>query len=334
MTLVRGLSRLALACVGLAPLLAVELAAAQEVIGTRPASHPLPVQAPGTRLTFRFLLSPYASGGVTPAMTVPATGWTATLVDAAGRGRMDVENVQGPGLFAAGDYALYDSAHFVIVHPAARTFTVRRQHEPTSSLIPLGLTSRVGGVVASFESLGTGGLVDGSPTQLYRTTLTYHMTVELKAMVPGLAELEPPRYDVALTMDYWFAESTAAVSVPFLSSPLKARAAAFNPVRELLERLRPAGVSQAQIEHAATNAAPFPSGMLLLKTATSTRAVHTAGTAGSDMLMEISGRASTSVDLRRLVIPEGFTADQPTDDIPRGEIEAVVRKWRPNVRGM
>src|SRR5947208_3253589 len=50
--------------------------------------------------------------------------WSANVVYAAGRGRMDMLEGSRSQIFTAGDYVLFDSAEAIVVHPATKTFSM------------------------------------------------------------------------------------------------------------------------------------------------------------------------------------------------------------------
>src|SRR5690349_11626520 len=77
---------------------------------------------PGFSYTIRVTGSaPGAMSGITGG--AGAQGYTGHALSLPARGRMDIIDGAVEGLFAKGDYLLYDSTDILVVHPASKTFT-------------------------------------------------------------------------------------------------------------------------------------------------------------------------------------------------------------------
>src|ERR1043166_1042582 len=157
-----------------------------------------PTTSPGMTYTARFTgLTLMRDGTLRPAAgpTEP-NGFTAVVVWAAGRGRMEMLDGSQPGLFEPGDYFLFDSTEAIIVRAATKTFS--RVPLEVSGTTPPRVSRRFANVKASVDSLGPGDLLGGYPTQHYRITTT-------AVMIAGFDGMQRT-VDRRTTTDYWLAD--------------------------------------------------------------------------------------------------------------------------------
>src|SRR6185436_16557616 len=134
--------------------------ASAAVVGLRA---PVPL-TPGITYNVTFSATPVGEGPVAAAMEAQRAKWSAVAVFAKGRGRMDITEGGQPPMFATGDYLLSDSAEFIIVRPATKSFfglstgAARRMLE---SVQAMGMTQTFKDIKVSLDTLGAGETLDG-----------------------------------------------------------------------------------------------------------------------------------------------------------------------------
>jgi hypothetical protein len=116
------------------------------------------------------------------------------------RGRIDVVDGGADGLFAKGDYLLFDSVNVVVVHPSKREFIrISRDSAPggADQLEALGAKVALTDEKVTLDSLGASDTVSGVPTRHYRLTVAFNMGVDGGVIQQRLA--------TESVTDYWAA---------------------------------------------------------------------------------------------------------------------------------
>lgn len=282
-----------------APLLLIGAAAA----GARPP-HRGAVPLEGLRYTLHVSMAPRAGGGLPLGMG--NQDWTGMVVAANGRGRVDVTAGQAPGMWAVGDYLLFDSTEFVIVHPASREFVSVPADIATRSFEQMkanGIDVSVTGVSAALEPVAGMDSVAGRPAQHYKLMVKYALGMSAGAMQQSV--------QTQVTSDMWVARVPGMFESPFLrmSSSLG---------RGLM------GEITAKVDSVVK---PL-TGSLPLRSVTVTQlsgALPT--TVETEQRVEVSNLAPAAVNDSLLVLPQGFTAGTlPGASAP--EPDSSGAKWR------
>jgi hypothetical protein len=242
------------------------------------AAAPRHATVPGTTYTTRFTATAITpEGGSRPTMPekFEATDFATVVVWAAGRGRMDIVEGKQSGFFGTGDYILFDSTDYIIVHPATNTF-FRVPAELNTPPAPRASPN----ATATLDSLGAGDVMGGYATQHYRVTTRYAMS--------------PPAIDRQMTAEYWLADIANLPPFPFGMPAGGAGAGLSATSNEMADRIAMLKTDR-------------PMGKVLIKSTVSTRvATLSRGNNGGDVTREIGGIKSVEVDVERLVLPEGM----------------------------
>ncbi|MEP6732803.1 MAG: hypothetical protein ABJE10_19315 [bacterium] len=289
------------------------------------------IATPGNTYSLRYTSVPTGTGAMAAAMEAQRASWTGTVVFAAGRGRLDIVEGGQPPMFTKGDYILFDSSDFIVVHPATRTFLLGLSPPPAGGSMQVDIRSTAKNMVVTLDSLGAGETVDGSPTQRYRLRTSYSLTIDLSRVAPEFKNVEPATTENTLTTEYWYADDGTVALNPFLRTP-NGREPIQERIRELGARAGAAEFMDELSDKMSVATARLPLRKALVRMTTSTHVTNAAGTGGTDTVFEISGRATTDVDLARLVLPDGYaTASSAAADSAKSSATAsedAGAKWR------
>jgi hypothetical protein len=99
------------------------------------------------------------------------TAWTAHVEWAAARGRMDIVDGGQEPMFAKGDYLLFDSTTYIIVHPAAKTFSTAPDTSAKNASPQVAMmrdAMKVSDAKLSLDTLDKGSAVNGFRTSRRR----------------------------------------------------------------------------------------------------------------------------------------------------------------------
>ncbi len=247
--------------------------------------------------------------GAMPGITggPDSQGYTGHAMSLPRRGRMDIIDGAVEGLFAKGDYVLYDSTDIVVVHPASKTFTpVTRdaQNRAIARLDSLGFKIRLSDEKVALDSIGRGDTISGVATQRYRLTMAFNM-----AMDAGVVQ---QRIGSETVTEYW-----AGVVPDLPPNPLLRSNALTGGMTGMFKAL------SARVDSVSRRLAHT----VALRTVSTTRI-----NAGPGQMME-SQQSSEVSDIRRapvdpalLVLP----ADYKPEPLPGGDSTPAidVAKWR------
>lgn len=169
---------------------------------------------PGT--TYRVANATHVSGdtALTAALAGLRSEWTADVIVAGGRGRLDVTHGEAPGL-TIGDYVLFDATGFIVVHPAKNESVIALPDAQSlnATLEAAGMRTVIDSVTSSVDSAGS-DVVNGRKTTLWQTRLSYRTITEF-VNVPSDVDLPAMRATTTMTNRYWFGEPEASnVAVP------------------------------------------------------------------------------------------------------------------------
>lgn len=234
-------------------------------------------------------------------------GYTGRATSLATRGRMDIVDGGIEGLFAKGDYLLYDSTDIVVVHPTSKTFTVISRDAQTAAIArldSLGFKVTLSDEKVALDSIGRGDTISGVATQRFRLTMAFNM-----AMDAGVVQ---QRIGSETVTEYW------SGAVPdFPPNPLLRSNALAGGMTGMFKALsaRVDSVSQ-RLAHTVP-----------LRTVSTTRINAGPGNVmESKQSSEMSELKRAPVDPALLVLP----ADYKAEPLPGGDSTLVVdaAKWR------
>jgi hypothetical protein len=254
----------------------------------------------GTTLTTR--VTPLPSEGVLAGMPGVSEQYTTVSISAAGRARTDVIDGSMEPVFSKGSYTLSDATGMVVVQPATKTFFSVSAELGTHVQDMMGMTMKMTDISVKIDTLGDGGAVDGHPTQRYRVTAGYNMSIDMSGMgidVSALGGMAMPAMRSETVTEYWIARvpdvPTIALGPLGLDAGPGASGAVQAPMmKEFTEKM------------AAANSA-LPAGLRLRTTTRMKMSGLPGGGSTSGSTTELSGIGPTDVDLSRLVLPEGYT---------------------------
>lgn len=199
--------------------------------------------------------------------------------------RVDIDTVPAMAQsgFSAGDYLLIlDSSRVVAVSPSSKTYVDGFSMAMESMPPDMMAMAAVSNVSVNVEKLGAGDVVEGRPTEKYRTTAQYTLQIMGQAM------------NMAIESEILTAQLPAAVRSPFAGSMPKSFAT--GPFAELYAKMNEAQkqLSGTALKVVSTTSVSGPMSMTVSQT------------------VEISDVKAVDVDEKLLQIPAGFTARPPT----------------------
>lgn len=265
---------------------------------------------PGMAYTIRVTSGPQSGGGSAAAITGAAQNYTANVIFAAGRGRMDVVEGGVPNLFSKGDYILFEGHDLAIVHPATREWTPLAHDTSGTAMQQLeanGISMKMADLKVTLDSLGPGDTVAGHATTRYRMTTAFTMTVDAGFM--------QSRFAAENTTTYWLA------SIPGMPG---------NPL------LQPNGFSGgpmssgafAEMSKKVDSVAMLMGSRVALRTRTVGRLVLDApgSNVQTEQTSEVSNLVARPVDEHLLTLPAGYkqTALPGMDTVAA----SVAARWR------
>jgi hypothetical protein len=274
----------------------------------------------GITYLMRFTSTP---SGEQPSSVAAATtmNWSAQVMFAAGRGRMDIIDGELPGMFEKGDFVLFDAGDFIVVHPTTQRFS-RSPYELLDSTagrtLPTGMKMSLSNITIVLDTIGE-EVVSGRRTSHYRIRTGYAAAIDVSGMAAQLSEVKPQGIETRQVTDYWYVDRTEIPLAPFAAAVPAKRRVVTGVMAELAAKM-------------ATTAASLPTGKFLVKTTTSTRTLVGPGMSfGSDNATEISEVRDADVDTQRLALPAAYLEA----GLARGENSAAVEtrndlgaKWR------
>jgi len=233
--------------------------------------------------------------------------WTARATAANGRGRLDMVNGQAAGMWSAGDYLLFDSTEFVIVHPTTKQFIAIPSDLASRSLEQMkanGVDISLTGVTGSMQPVaGPDSSVAGFPTKHYKLDMTYSLGMSMGTLQQSIS--------TKVTSDIWVARVADLPANPFLRA----------------SSMQGAGLMQ-EITRTLDSIAKPIKGMIPLRSVTVTELSGAAPTAfATEQRVEVSDLAPADVNDDLLYLPADFTAGTlpGLTNVPG---DSVVAKWR------
>jgi hypothetical protein len=268
-----------------------------------------PRTLPGYAYTVRISSTPVAHGSAALPPTMDAQNYVGHAVVAAGRGRVDIVEGDAGGMFAKGDYLLFDSTDVVIVHPATKEFVPVSRDTASASmqqLDALGAKVTLSDEKATLDSLGPSDTVAGAPTRRYRMTIAFNLSV-----AGGLA---PQRIGTETVIDYW----TAIIPDMPPNPLLRANGLAGGMDGGALFR-----TLSARVDSAAARMGKA----IALRTRATTRLILAPGAiVETRQESDVSALRRTQVDESLLMLPAGYRAAQTESPTSAGA--DVGAKWR------
>ncbi len=258
--------------------------------------------APGMTYTIHGTTVPNGSGPMATAMEAQRSDWTGVVVFSDGRGRMDIVEGASRPMFEKGDYVLFDATDFIVVKPEARNFFGFHPDQAMRAIAAFGPKIAISNTKVSLDTLGAGEALDGHPTQHYRLNASYTMTMDMSALGEMPDGMAPPPMDAEMSMEYWFADIPNFPPNPFVK--MASGMASGEPTVG-------AGFMSALTNSLSAARDGMPVSKAPLKTTASTRISAGPGmTSGTDNTVVITGVKETSVDMARLLLPDGYTETQ------------------------
>lgn len=292
---------------------------------------------PGTTYTIHSVTTATGDGPMAAAMSVQNSEWTGVVVWAAGRGRMDITGKGVGGMFATGDYLLFDSTDFIVVHPAAKTFSPMPRNmgaTTTNMMQSVGQNMTIKDVHVLLDTLPAGEMVAGLSTQHFRIGTSYSLALDLSSLGADAADLALPTMDMQATTEYWLAAVPSLPPNPF--NPLGSEGAqSKSPPGDMVM----SGAMKEIADKSSAAVAALPRNMVAIKTV---RSSHISGgpmmSGGSDGTMEVSDIKPADVDLAQLVLPDAYvqTAMPGLEVFAAADTSSTVNrgaKWRVKPKG-
>jgi len=213
-----------------------------------------------------------------PAMpTITATGSATT----AGGFRMDIVAGSAPGMYDVGDYFVTKDGRSLLVHPASKTYVdVVDMAMGQMSALPAEILAQMHpeAIKGSTEKVPGNEIVDGRPTQHFRTTLGYTMNMMGQNIT------------TTSTTDYWVATLPVRFKNPMVGAVPDA----------------PTGPMAEVMKKALELAPPFGDGTPI-KTVVATRADLGGNAFVTTITSEFKNIKEGDVDASRFQIPADYT---------------------------
>lgn len=246
---------------------------------------------PGMAYTIRVTSGPQSGGGSAAAVAGAAQNYTANVIFAAGRGRMDVVDGGVPNLFSKGDYILFEGHDLAIVRPGSREWTPLAHDTTGTAMQQLeanGISMKMADLKVTLDSLGAGDTVAGHATTRYRMTTAFTMSVDAGFM--------RSRFAAENTTTYWLASLPGMPGNPLL----QANGFSGGPMS--------AGAF-AELSKKVDSAAARMGSRVALRTRTVSRLVLDApgSNVQTEQTSEVSNLVSRPVDEHLLTLPAGYT---------------------------
>lgn len=258
------------------------------------------------------------------AMMARDTAWTAHVAWGGMRGRMDIVDGGQAPLFAMGDYVLFDSTSYIVVHPASKTFSVPPDFSGPNApggLGALGNAMKISNLKVALDTLEKGSVVSGHRTSHYRMRSSYTLTVDLSAF-GAPPDAATPATTMETSSDFWFADDLDAAPNPFGVSTRSTPGpgpAFMSWMEELWDRAR-------EMQEA------MPSRHLVVRTTTVTKINAMGSDMSTQATTEIRDYMRADVDVARLVLPADYTqaamAGLEAFGPPTPLAPAALAKWR------
>lgn len=256
----------------------------------RAQAKPPVVSIPAVAYTLTVQSTPQSGTSVAALSAGPAQNYVGRSVFAANRGRMDIVEGGVAPLFAVGDYILFDTTSFIVVHPSTRDFIAVTNDLgglSADKLASLGMTVKLSDVKVTLDSLGPSDTVAGYATLHYRMNTAFNMSVVASFMSQQLGAEN--------VTDYWVAVVPGLPDNPLLRANGVMEAPLMGgPFSDLSRRVDSASARMHQA--------------VALRSSSTNRIVQGPGESGSVLATsDVSGITREPVDENLLMLPADFT---------------------------
>lgn len=266
-----------------------------------------PPTIPGLRYTMTITTVPHGS----TADGVKTQRLIAHVLEAAGRGRMDIiDGTFGEG-FGKGDYLLFDSTEFLIVRPGSREFSQVPAGLATKSIEMLqslpGVQVAVNDVKVSLDTIRRVDTIENLPTRHYRLAVAYDIALDAGVMKESIA--------TEVRSDFWMADIPGFPPSPF-SQVTVGGGAGKGALKEMMDKV-------AAAAGALRRGVP-------VKSVSVSRMIEGSGPpVETEQTMQVSGYQRTPVDQTLLMLPTDYreTSMPGLEDLPGVSSESDA-KWR------
>ncbi len=246
----------------------------------------MPKTVPGFSYTLRVASSsPAAPPGVTGG--AGSSSYVGQVIWAGAHGRVDIVEGGVDKLFSKGDYLIVDTSHVTVVHPAQREYFVVVLNGDSASrrLAALGAAAKLSDDKVRIESLGPGDTVAGIPTQRFRLTVAFNMSID--------AGVIQQRLGTESVTEYWVGTVPGLPNNPLLRSNGLGGSALTGMFKTLAARVDSAAAKMGSA--------------IALRTAATTRVVLGPGQViETEQSSVVSDLKQTGIDQSLLMIPAGF----------------------------
>jgi hypothetical protein len=262
--------------------------------------------ARGTSFTVHIKITAVGDGPMATSMRAQQAEWRGTATSVATRGRIDIVEGGQPPVLQQGSFMLFEGANAVAVNPDDKSFLLMQGAQLLGMSALSGLQITLKNVVVKLDTLGPGESIEGRPTQHYRVTSSYEMTMAMAGGTP-IATTQ--------TSDFWIATTTDVPVTPF-SRTTASSVRGTGPMAELIDKI-------------AAAMAGLPQGGAPLRSVVASRVTMAGMAAGTDNITEISDIKAADVDLDRLVLPSGFV-ERTLPGMPPADStsSAAAERWR------
>lgn len=271
----------------------------------------LPAQSSDTIAGLRYTMT------VTTAVRGSSGGaprkFVARVIEAAGRGRMDIVEGTFGAEFGIGDYLLFDSTEFVIVRPGSREFTVVPAGLATRSMEMLqaipGVHLTVGNVTVSLDTIRRVDTIQQLPTRHYRLGIAYEIALDAGIMTDTIS--------TDVRSDFWMADLPGFPPSPF-SQFTTAGGGATGPLKQMLDTVTAA-------------AGALRRGVPVKSVSISRMREGKSAPVETEQTMDVTDYRRAAVDAARLVLPPDYRETpmpglEALPAVPRAPSDSV--KWR------
>lgn len=253
------------------------------------------------------------------------TAWTARVEWAAGRGRMDIVDGGQQPMFAKGDYVLFDSATYLVVHPATKTFSTAPDMSGKNASPQVAMmrdAMKVTDVKLSLDTLEKGTAVNGFRTSHYRMHSMFTMSIDLAAL-GAPPDAAPPATTSDITTDLWFADDLEPLPGPFMVGHSAEMPGFLSGMKTLFDRMQAMQASMPK--------------RLAVKQTTASKVNAMGNDVATQATTEIVDVMHRDVDESRLALPADYTqaamAGLEVFGAPTPLAPDVLAKWRSVPKG-
>jgi hypothetical protein len=249
------------------------------------------------------------------------TAWTAHVAWGAGRGRMDIVSGGQKPMFAAGDYILFDSTTYLVVHPASKTFSTAPDMSSKNASNEMSMmrdAMKVSDIKASIDTLEQGStMVNGVRASHYRMRSSFTISIDFSSL-GAPADATPPATTSESTIDMWFADDIESVPGPFMIGRPGQMPAFLGGMKPYFDRMQ--ALQGTLPKH------------LVVRMSTATKIDGMANSIATNASTEILDFKRGDVDVSRMALPADYTQAAMTGlevfGPPTTLAPEALAKWR------